>query len=108
MEPTENLIAEADQFVDRTNLRIEQYRRHIESMERSCRESEGAALVLSRLVNVMIRLCLYRDVLKNATAVRADGATSKPPFAPRSSYSKWDTAREPQSLADIAAPGERF
>ena len=81
MDPTENLIAEADQLVDRANLRIEQYRRHIERMERGSRESEGAVLVLSRLENVMIRLCLYRDVLKNETAARPDGATSKPALA---------------------------
>ena len=96
MEPTENLIAEADQLVDRANLRIEQYRRHIESMERACRESEGAALVLSRLENVMIRLRLYRDVLKNETAVRADGATSKAFFTARSSCSGSHTAQEPR------------
>jgi hypothetical protein len=96
MESTDNLIAEADQLVDRANLRIEQYRRHIESMERECRESEGAALVLSRLENVMIRLCLYRDVLKNETAVGAYGATSKSLFTARSSCSGSRTAQEPR------------
>jgi hypothetical protein len=97
MDPTENLIAEADQLVDRANLRIEQYRRHIECMERACRESEGAALVLSRLENVMIRLRLYREVLKNETAARADRATSKTLFAARSSRSGSHTAQAPQA-----------
>jgi hypothetical protein len=65
MDPTSMLIAEADQLVDRANHRIEQYRRHIESMECGCRESEGAVLVLSRLERTVIRLQLYRDILKN-------------------------------------------
>jgi hypothetical protein len=72
MDPTGSLIAEADQLVDRANFRIEQYRRHIENMERGCLESEGAALVLSRLENVVIRLRLYRDVLSNEPANGAD------------------------------------
>jgi hypothetical protein len=96
MHPSESLISEADQLVDRANLRIEQYRRHIESMERICRDSAGAALVLSRLENVVLRLCLYRDVLKGETAVGVDGTTSKALFTARSSCCGSHTAREPQ------------
>jgi len=58
-------VADADHTVERTKCRIEQYRRHIQSMERDGRESEGAALVLARLQRVVIRLQLYRKVLQN-------------------------------------------
>ena len=59
------LIAEADHLVDRANVRIEQYRRHIVSMEREYRESEGAVLVLGRLERALARLQLYRDMLRS-------------------------------------------
>jgi hypothetical protein len=74
MDPTGNLIAEADQLVVRANLRIDQYRRHIANMERECRESEGAVLVLRRLESAVIRLQLYRDMLKTSLQPELEGA----------------------------------
>jgi hypothetical protein len=65
------LITETDHLVDRVNFRIEQYRRHIQSMEREGRESDGAALVLQRLESAVVRLQLCRDMLES------DGNTMK-------------------------------
>lgn len=59
------LITETDHLVDRVNFRIEQYRRHIESMQREGRESDGAALVLQRLEDAVVRLQLCRDMLES-------------------------------------------
>ena len=59
------LITETDHLVDRVNFRIEQYRRHIESMQREGRESDGAALVLQRLEGAVVPLQLCRDMLES-------------------------------------------
>ena len=59
------LITETDHLVDRVNFRIEQYRRHIESMQREGRESDGAALVLQRMEGAVVRLQLCRDMLES-------------------------------------------
>jgi len=62
---SDHLVAEADYLVERTKHRIDQYRRHIESMEHEGRESEGATLVLKRLQRVAVRLQIYRDMLED-------------------------------------------
>jgi hypothetical protein len=64
------LITETDHLVERVNFRIEQYRRHIQSMEREGRESDGAALVLQRLERAVVRLQLCRNMLKSGGNAR--------------------------------------
>jgi hypothetical protein len=61
----DDLLTETDDVVERTRHRIALYRRHIEDMEREGRESEGAALVLTRLQRVLVRLQLYRNLLQH-------------------------------------------
>jgi hypothetical protein len=59
------MLTETDHLVDRVNFRIEQYRRHIRSMERDGRESDGAALVLRRLESAVVRLHPCGDTLES-------------------------------------------
>jgi hypothetical protein len=61
-------VAEAADIVERTECRIAQYLRHIENLEQSGLESEGAVLVLARLRRTLVRLRLYRKLLQNNQA----------------------------------------
>jgi hypothetical protein len=67
----DDLITDADHIVERTKCRIAQYRHHIENMEKSGRESEGATLVLARLQRALARLQLYSKLLQHDRPVNS-------------------------------------
>jgi hypothetical protein len=78
---THHLASETDCLIERTVHRIQQYHRHIRSLENDGRESEGAVLVLGRLQRVMTRLQLYRSVME-CDADTPDSAEARKSYVP--------------------------